>query len=41
MRSILFFTLVTLLILIPMWTVADSVEAPDEAMVVMEISGMS
>jgi len=41
MRSILFITLITLILFIPVLTIAGPDEVPDEALVTMEISGMS
>jgi len=41
MRSILFITLLTLILFIPVLTIADSAGVLDEAVVTMEISGMS
>ena len=41
MRSVIFITLMTLILSIPMMTIADSAGVLDEAVVTMEISGMS
>ena len=41
MRSVIFITLMTLILSIPMMTIAGPDEVPYEAVVTMEISGMS